>query len=84
MVSGMPLAVRSAEDQMAKVGVLESTVWMMVNSRFGMTLIVQQSLHLHPHLQLSPKVVTMKGNGTHLVSLKVPITVDVGLERIVG
>ena len=68
---------------MGKVGAMGRFVQMMVKSSYGMTSIVHHSLHPHPHLQLYPKVVTMRGNGTQLVSLKVLIAVGVGLEHIV-
>ena len=68
---------------MGKVGAMGRFVQMMVKSSYGMTSIVYHSLHPHPHLQCCPKVVTMRGNGTQLVSLKVLIAVGVGLEHIV-
>jgi len=82
MAFGIRQAVRSAEDQMEKAGVMERTVLMMVSSSYGMISIVKlprQQLSLQPR----PKGVTMKANGTQLASLKEQMHVVVDMEHSV-
>ena len=67
---------------MGKAGVMESIVLMMENSSYGMTLIVQPP-SLQPSQQPCPKGVTMKANGAPLASLKIQMSVGVGMEHSV-
>jgi len=82
MAFGIRQAVRSAEDQMEKAGVMENIVLVMVSSSYGMISIVKlprQQLSL----QLRPKGVTMKANGTKLASLKELMYAGVDMEHSV-